>query len=321
MIKLEGRNLGLDFIRFIAILLVLFAHTAFLLGSFVTESIKGLCGFLGVELFFVLSGFLIGRIILNIINEGDFSFKSLLNFWQRRWYRTIPIYYVALIFHSAVLFLFRDYYFVYYNVKWYLYFIFLQNAWLTEPGLFGVAWSLSVEEWFYILTPFVFYLIGGVSELTLKIQLRVILSLILLFISFRVLFLFVYEPVDFTSEVRIRMPFRLDSIIFGVLLAYYFGNHREWLKENKKRLFILGSVFLLLSSFTFVNGYRTTLNQLNFIEKVFLLPFCSMGIALMIPLIYEMKMLAAVAKVITFISLISYSIYLFHIPILIVYAN
>src|SRR4051812_17830746 len=96
-----NRNFGLDLLRFLAIFIVLVHHWA---GGFLIrlypESIQQwtLLGFLGVEIFFVLSGFLIGTILIKtFLKENDYSAGMIKNFWVRRWYRTLPLYYVILI--------------------------------------------------------------------------------------------------------------------------------------------------------------------------------------------------------------------------------
>ncbi|MDG1661044.1 MAG: hypothetical protein P8H40_06680 [Winogradskyella sp.] len=57
-----------------------------------------LLGATGVDIFFVLSGFLIGGILLRKLEAGQTSFSDLVRFWKRRWLRTFPNYFVVLIF-------------------------------------------------------------------------------------------------------------------------------------------------------------------------------------------------------------------------------
>ncbi|RYE13802.1 MAG: hypothetical protein EOP34_08005 [Rickettsiales bacterium] len=81
------RSFGLDLARAIAIGLVLMSH-------FGHNALDAL-GFWGVELFFALSGFLIGQILWRNFSQTDnWSGKQILNFWQRRWWRTLPNYYL-----------------------------------------------------------------------------------------------------------------------------------------------------------------------------------------------------------------------------------
>jgi peptidoglycan/LPS O-acetylase OafA/YrhL len=101
-------------------------------------------GTLGVEIFFVLSGFLIGQILLRDFEQGV-NFKKLLHFWKRRWIRTIPVYYLVLFLKFVLAPAIGI------NIIWY--FLFLQNN-IYGIDFFGVSWSLVIEEWFYLLIPF-----------------------------------------------------------------------------------------------------------------------------------------------------------------------
>src|SRR5688500_5172014 len=91
-----NRVYGLDVFRAVAILFVVTGH-----GGFIID--KALPGFPyirlidGVELFFVLSGFLIGSILINMYETHEkLSFPLIRTFWKRRWLRTLPNYYLVL---------------------------------------------------------------------------------------------------------------------------------------------------------------------------------------------------------------------------------
>ena len=152
----KDRVIGLDILRSIAILLVMFEHGNSLLPYQLTKyftlprpSIDG------GSIFFVLSGFLIGGILLKIINTSDYTKKDILNFWIRRWMRTIPAYYFVLLILVLFQFLFtKD--IGHFDFR---YFIFSQNLYQPHPLFFPEAWSLSIEEWFYLLFPILTYLL------------------------------------------------------------------------------------------------------------------------------------------------------------------
>ena len=87
----KQRNVGLDVIRATAILCVMVSHTLLFLDM--DRNFKSLLyfGFIGVELFFVLSGFLIGTILLKIHTRSDrLRWSDVRHFWLRRWFRTLP---------------------------------------------------------------------------------------------------------------------------------------------------------------------------------------------------------------------------------------
>ena len=108
------------------------------------------CGTFGVEIFFVLSGYLVGRILL----QTPPTTSAFRRFMTRRWLRTLPLYYLAL----AVLFWIWPPSF-WMPDHWRImmhaipeYALFLQNfAWtMGHDNWFGASWSLTVEEWFYV---------------------------------------------------------------------------------------------------------------------------------------------------------------------------
>ena len=147
VVKFEkNRVLGLDIVRSIAILLVVYTHAI----AFIPKGIWRFYyllprpGIDGVSIFFVLSGFLIGTILLKIIDKSDFTHRVLLNFWIRRWFRTLPNYFlillILLIYQVTVIGNMGGF-----NLK---YLIFSQNLLHAHPEFFSEAWSLSVEEWF-----------------------------------------------------------------------------------------------------------------------------------------------------------------------------
>lgn len=102
------RVFGLDLMRSVAILLVLLSHTLMLFRfQYPMTGWGALSGILGVELFFVLSGFLIGGILLRSFEKSCRGY-DLLHFWRQRWFRTLPNYYLFLIINLGVAYLTGD---------------------------------------------------------------------------------------------------------------------------------------------------------------------------------------------------------------------
>src|SRR5690606_23169927 len=81
------------------------------------------------------------------------TFPQLLHFWKRRWFRTLPNYFLVLL---VSLFVYRN---TLSGIPVHHYFFFLQNFTSEIPRFFVESWSLSIEEWFYLLLPFPFLLL------------------------------------------------------------------------------------------------------------------------------------------------------------------
>jgi len=157
MILQDRKIPQLDAIRGIAVLLVLLHNTDIypsLHLNFLSDN-----GWMGVDLFFVLSGFLITGILLDTKKSRDY-FK---NFYARRCLRIWPLYYSVLLFMFVVVPLVRPSeahaIFEARSAPWWSYLIFLQNFLVPIPtmatGALGVTWSLAVEEQFYMVWPLV----------------------------------------------------------------------------------------------------------------------------------------------------------------------
>ncbi len=144
------RIFGLDVLRALAILFVVIEHGTELLPEKL-QIISRLFRFDGVTIFFVLSGFLIGGILIKLLEKNKVTLPILLNFWKRRWFRTLPNYFLMLIFLMLLDILFNPDAFSVENVA--PYFIFAQNLFQPHPWFFHEAWSLSIEEWFYLIIP------------------------------------------------------------------------------------------------------------------------------------------------------------------------
>jgi peptidoglycan/LPS O-acetylase OafA/YrhL len=209
---------SLDGVRGIAILLVLFHH--FTLFDPVTSigawfGFFALLGWSGVDLFFVLSGFLITGILLDARGSGRY-FSS---FYMRRVLRIFPLYYLVVALSFVVLPQFPRWHELLAGrgpyVQW-PYWTYLVNFAIAERGDFthgvlDVAWSLAIEEQFYLLWPAVVWLLrpAWLGALCLGIVVGVpVLRWIALDAG--------VEPVD----TYVLPYYRADALAMGALLAW-----------------------------------------------------------------------------------------------------
>lgn len=216
----------------------------------------------GVDLFFVLSGFLIGGILMDQRETTNY-FRT---FYLRRICRIFPLYYLwlALCFILPGLFLFFhpqkwfEPIFAQDVSRWYSIF-FAQNIYsarteaLTSSWLL-VTWSLAVEEQFYLLLPLVIWLVPA------KKLPKVLVPLILFAPLFR-LYLYFYDFRSSASTLEL-LPCRADALLMGVLCAYGMRHEtlRRCLENNQKRLYqafvvLLAGAGYLAVSFRGINSF------------------------------------------------------------------
>jgi peptidoglycan/LPS O-acetylase OafA/YrhL len=264
------RNFGLDVLRTLSIWLVLLQHAG--------VNIPGLqpmqIGSVGVEVFFVLSGFLIGGILFRELGKEN-SWKSLRTFWVRRWYRILPLYYLMLLIKF---FLFRDD--VGANIVYYV--LFLQNNFYGVQ-FYDVTWSLVIEEWFYIFAPLFLMTVFAISR-----NVRWVVSATLAFIfAVNVLRIIYVHLGDVPwSGVNSQFVVRFDSLFLGVLLAYMRSSMANvFAVLSRISVFLFGAVVFigyvaLYRHWAVTDGIDSLLipRTLGF----FILPF---SVALMVPFI------------------------------------
>lgn len=321
------RIFGLDLIRAIAVLSVVFAHSACLLtplfklpygvGWFL-ENCSAL-GVLGVELFFVLSGFLIGGILIREFMTTDvFNMPSIKNFWVKRWSRTLPNYYF-IVGLNVILF-----------SRWSLdgrFLLFIQNLVTPHPLFFPESWSLAVEEWFYLTLPLALLLMTKILKNTPKKSILKTTFIVYLSIFTCIRVINALHPYfgDLGQDASIRKitVFRLDAIIYGVLIAYFNHFHGTFLKKRRVKntmltigvaatiLLIVISFLSYLPNFNYYNGSRIY----RFLSDSFLYSLLPLSLSFVLPSALFMKTPSNIFKfktIITHISLISYSMYLIH---------
>lgn len=319
MERKSARIFGLDLMRVVAIMMVLFSHmsSVFFESNHIIKNVFEIIGLHGVEVFFVLSGFLIGNILLKILNNGDFSINDVFSFWIRRWFRTLPLYFLILLV-NVILF--------YYIHKGFpeglwQFPVFLQNVFSEHPLFFPEAWSLSVEEFAYVLSPIVMWGFYKVFRNAQKAFLISTLSLTAIFVLTKVVFYLknVNEPLSiiyWDNSLKEVVVYRLDAIYYGFIIAYLHFYHTNWLKYNRYRLFVFGFILLLLNHTIFmINSIQ---EDQSFYLDVLFLPINAITICMFLPFLYYSKYsFRVIQKAIYKISIYSYSIYLLHYTLLI----
>jgi peptidoglycan/LPS O-acetylase OafA/YrhL len=215
-------------------------------------------GWSGVDLFFVLSGFLIGGILL----EAKLSPSYFQTFYMRRFFRIIPIYFLWILCYIAWRALSGPV-----LLKgatgpespgsWgqiFAHFFFVQNlGFISYSGVaaawFVSTWSLAVEEQFYLIAPLVVRYVTGRKFAALLIA--VVLSAPV----FRICIHTYYHAATNLDPAYILMPGRADALALGMLAALSWRNagFRSWLADHPGVLYIL--FWLLLSGVVLLARY------------------------------------------------------------------
>lgn len=321
---MTGYIRGLDGLRALAILWVMFGHVTW--GSDFTATtdyhkimdLLAKSGWVGVQLFFVISGFLITKILL----QGKGQAHQLRNFYMRRSLRIFPVYYATLILLFLVIPSLG------YTLSWLSaetehqgwYWLYLNN-WLRpfiDNRGFSHLWSLAIEEQFYLVWPF-FVIYFNKQWLT-----RVCIGMVLSAPIIRFL-LFYYFQTD-VEGVGARAAYdftfaRWDSIALGSLLAVLVSNQSgiDWMKKYMGKLLIVTIILTLVQLVVWRNfsavgkGGVELLNQtisaFTFFALVFMI--ASKNQAWYITIL-EFSPIKLIGKY-------SYAMYIFHLPIIMIW--
>lgn len=272
-------------------------------------------GFLGVDIFFVISGFLITGIIITEIQQNSFSFKQ---FYTRRIKRIYPAFItvIALVsFIASAIFIYNDFNQLRKTIE--LATIFLSNFYLgLTQGYFDLSanenpvlhiWSLAVEEQYYLIFPLILILAyKKFREIKALFAITLVFFFILLATSF--IPANVYKEVFHQPNIYYLSNLRFPELLVGSLLAIYhnFSNNIQLSKLASNILAVL-STLLLFSCLFLMN------NDIAYIPGVTLiLPCIFTALIIHTSLQNNIIKLCLSNKVMVFIGKISYSLYLYH---------
>lgn len=243
---------GLDHLRALAIALVLLYHyRAFKHPEWI--DIVGQFGWTGVDLFFVLSGFLIsGQLFREIEKKGRISLKT---FFTKRFFRIIPPYVFTLFLYFCIPF-FREREAL---SSFWKFITLTQNYGLDviNRGTFSHAWSLCIEEQFYFFLPLLLLITQKTRlfrHMVLLCMLLIVFSLTARVIAWKEYVIPVIDSPDFWKNWYMNIYYpthtRLDGLAVGVLVGFLMNHStktKRMVHHNGNLLFVLGVVLLSLS--------------------------------------------------------------------------
>ena len=263
---------------------------------------------LAVEVFFVLSGFVLAPQILFCSRDG-----RIVNLWvflTRRWMRTIPPFLVALVAISLL----TDQLM---TGDFFRYVFYVQNVFAQHnvQDYFAVAWSLSIEEWFYVTFPALMFVCARVfrhSELSFFIFVAVVFICIIT--ALRMIF---GVTQNWDELVRRIVVFRIDSIGYGFLLYVMMKRFGEsWTEKPKTSTqFLTFGIFVACALLGFyvtgraiTAGYVVSQHIFSFIAAAF-----GMSTILAFYMLDSICETRRISRFCVYFGRISYSVYLFHI--------
>lgn len=315
--RLTGRIPELDGIRGLAILLVLVWHYFVSAipatpGSWQMYAVTPFrLAWSGVDLFFVLSGFLIGGILLDAKYAGNYY----RTFYFRRIHRIFPLYFILLATFLVGLYAvgqngagpLKDAF--NHDLPLWSFPLFFQNVFMTwslvwGPAWMGATWSLAVEEQFYLLLPWV------VRQLSLKGIIRVILGAIAFAPMLRAV-LYFYHPGDVFIGPYTLLPCRADALGWGVLVALACRNERvwSWMASNRRSIYLAFSLLGLGLVFHTFHGGRRVLNTVGY---SWLAAFYALLLLLVVVNPGRIEKLCFGNFVLVRLGTIAYALYIFH---------
>ena len=243
-----------------------------------------------VEFFFILSGF----VLFPQLKKVYLDKKNIKVFYFRRWFRTIPPYLVALACYSILFDKFDK------DTLKYLFFVQKVFDNFVNFDYFTVAWSLSVEEFFYLIFPF-FLLILNKNKF---------INILFLFILVVYILKISYFFTDVDKEFyRIGTFLRLDSIAFGVLARVYFD------KIRNNTINVLLALLILISMHYFFMNLHDLKNPELFLF-ILLIQIFSINMIIIFVNLNSLINYKFLTGLFSLLSKQTYSIYLFHLIII-----
>jgi peptidoglycan/LPS O-acetylase OafA/YrhL len=292
VLREPNRSAAIDFYRGIAIISVVLFHFEPYFPF----------GYLGVELFFVISGFLVGGILIEKYKAGKIKYWEFI---LQRGFKIWPSFYFFLIVGNIIAyFLYRDShpdgYIPLADMKRYL--LFYRNyTGFPDHWNFDHTWSLCVEEHFYILFPLALIVLLTIAKPSPGKLNFIIFSMIALGFIFKTLTIYYTNGKDTISPTHNK----IDSLAYGILLYQAINYFKTREGVNKRWLFALGGM-LLLPATLFVNVHFHNI----FFDAVVLWTLVPLAFALIIFGTYHFSF--RYFKAIRFIAYYSYNLYLWH---------
>jgi len=308
---------GLDTLRAAAIVMVLAFHYIAVSGKS-TFGFIGDIGWTGVDLFFVLSGYLIGnQIFSQIVQERNFSLKT---FYAKRLLRTLPNYYFILAMYLIFPFVLGEKV----TAPLWQFLTFTQNFGLRLGQTFSHSWSLCIEEQFYLILPAIVIMIVKLKRARqfawIAIGAAIVAGMVVRGMAWLLNGRSTINAYDYYEYIYYSSFSRFDELLPGVAIAMLRNFHSEKFSRLTKKgniLFLIGFLMVFIMLFLFSNYLSTDEYGCSFLIATFGYPLLATGFGIMTlsalsenSILHKIRVPGAAR-----IALWSYAIYLAHKPI------
>lgn len=315
MFEINKRAAELDFLRGVAVILVLFCH------QYIFLKIAQF-GWIGVDLFFVLSGFLVSGLLFSEFKKYG-NIKPGL-FLIRRGFKIYPLFYFSIVVTIVLSLYFPNCYifpgshtlFLNHNgiAAAAFYEVFFLQSYIF--GFWTHHWSLSVEEMFYFFFVISFFLLlKQKQKLKAQFKIETLFLVFLVCILFLRIFTQIFAPNDYLQHNAFHL--RIDSLMAGVFVSYLYNFRKEKLfriYEKQKRILPYICFLLLLIVYCFWLMSKPLLLTIGF--TCLWIAFAGLLVIFLLNPLVGMKIEKIIGnrsyKGVCKIGYYSYSIYLFH---------
>lgn len=299
---------ALDGLRGIAVLIVMLSHSSNIDMHLFNILDFRQSGRSGVYLFFILSAYLLDRQIALAIKNNKANIRYWLNYLFRRFMRIYPLFFVALLFNYWM------------RTQGLTYGIavtgwgdMLNHLLLQKEKNIGIFWSIAVEFKYYFISPIIVLIISRFVKWNV-----VNVTLALLCLTSFVAFVCNHTKSSKIATFPFLQIFLVGTIIS--LIEVFSTVFDDMTDKDKKRLDIIGIVAILIFILTMRSVFEVVMNTKAYtlMQNKYLIPFGMLWGVILIATKYSNGILNAIFswKPLRFIGVISFSLYLFHWPVL-----
>jgi peptidoglycan/LPS O-acetylase OafA/YrhL len=272
-------------------------------------------GFYGVELFFVLSGFLIGRILIRYDSDLG-NAGTVAVFYIRRWFRTLPLFWLFVVLNVLLEVQIMDHPLSLGEVLQHGFFLRTLTAY--HPTFFPESWSLAIEEWFYLLFPAAIWLGLRFEKHFVRVFLGVAATLFLFSTIGRMISANAQDA-TWAQWQRVIVIYRFDGLMIGVFAAWLSLRWPAAWRTRPRLAAALGCVMLVAlyaSLWRWQDGHFV-FGPDDYFARTFRFTLVSLGFALLLPAasLWKLKEENFASVAVRKIALWSYALYLVHIPV------